>query len=46
MLYNVIARMIERKNTDGLAIKIDVFYAYNQLTKVEYDKLMKMLNDN
>ena len=46
MLYNILVRMIERKNTEGLDVKIDVFYAYNKLTKEEYDKLIEMLNNN
>lgn len=46
MLYNIISRMIERGNTKGLDVKIDVFYAYNKLTKEEYDKLIEMLNNN
>ena len=46
MLYNIIERMIERKNTEGLEKKIDVFYAYNKLTKEEYAKLIEMLNKN
>ena len=46
MLYNILVRMIERKNTEGLGVKIDVFYAYNKLTKEEYDKLIEMLNNN
>ena len=45
MLYNILTRMIERKNTNGLEVKIDVFYAYNKITKEEYDKLIKMLNN-
>ena len=46
MLYNILVRMIERKNTEGLDVKIDVFYAYNKLTKEEYDKLIEMLSNN
>ena len=46
MLFNIISRMIERKNTDGLEVKIDVFYAYGKLTKDEYDKLNEMLKNN
>ena len=46
MLYNIIKRMIEHKNTEGLAEKIDVFYAYNKLAKDEYTSLIKMLNSN
>ena len=46
MLYNIINRMIEHKNTNNLAEKIDVFYLNNRLTKEEYDKLTDMLNNN
>ena len=46
MLFLTLKRMIERKNTDGLAEKIDVFYAYNKLTKEEYSELANMLNNN
>ena len=45
MLYNIIKRMIERKNTDGLMEKIDVFYAVGRLTKREYTQLTEMLNN-
>ena len=45
MLYNIISRMIEHKNTDGLAKKIDVFYLGNRLTEEEYTQLIAMLNN-
>ena len=45
MLYRTLKRMIERKNTDGLSEKIDVFYAYGKLTKEEYAELTEMLNN-
>ena len=45
MLYNIILRMIEHKNTAGLAEKIDVLYVGNRLTKEEYIKLTEMLNN-
>ena len=45
MLYNIIKRMIERKNTDGLMEKIDVFYVVGRLTKREYTQLTEMLNN-
>ena len=38
--------MIERKNTEGLADKIDVFYAYGKLTKDEYAELVEKLKNN
>lgn len=46
MLYTIIKKMIERKNTDGLSEKIDVFYACNKLTKDEYIELIEMLKNN
>lgn len=46
MLFNIIKRMIERKNTEGLITKIDVFFAYGKLTKEEYTELIKMLNND
>lgn len=46
MLYIIIKKMIERKNTEGLSDKLDVFYAYNKLTKEEYTELIEMLNKN
>ena len=46
MLYNMIVRMIERKNTQGLKEKIEVFYEYNEITKEEYNNLIKLLNEN
>lgn len=44
MLYNVLARLIEKGQTKGLATKIDIFYAASKLTKKEYEALTKMLN--
>ena len=32
MLYRTLKRMIERGSTDGLAEKIDIFYAAGKLT--------------
>ena len=46
MLFNIITRMIERKNTNGLVEKIDVFYLNNKLTKDEYTELIEMLKNN
>lgn len=44
MLYNIIKRMIERENTDGLMEKLDVFYLGSRITKEEYTQLTAMLN--
>lgn len=43
MLYRVIKRMIEKGQTDGLAEKIDVFFATDKLTEAEYNELTAML---
>ncbi len=43
MLYRVLKRMIERDQTDGLAGKLDVFFAANKLTQEEYTELIAML---
>lgn len=44
MLYKVLKRMIERGQTDGIAQKIDIFFAANKLTEEEYTELTEMLN--
>lgn len=44
MLYRTLKRMIERGNADGIAEKIDIFYAVNKLTDEEYNELVNMLN--
>lgn len=43
MLYRVLKRLIETGNTDGLAEKIDVFYAASKLTEAEYTELTAAL---
>lgn len=43
MLYRVIKRLIEGGQTDGLAEKLDVFYAVGKLTETEYTELTGML---
>ena len=44
MLYRILKRMIERGNTEGLAEKIDIFFAVGKLTEAEYTELMDMLH--
>ena len=44
MLYRTIKRMIEKGLTEGIAEKIDIFFAANKLTADEYNELMSMLN--
>lgn len=43
VLYRTCKRMIERGSTDGLATKLDVFYAANKLTEDEYNELTALL---
>ena len=43
MLFRVLMRMIEKGQTEGLAEKIDVFYATGKLTEEEYEKLVEAL---
>lgn len=43
MLYRVLLRMIERGQTEGLAVKIDIFYAAGKLTESEYNELIALL---
>lgn len=44
MLYRTIKRLIERGRTDGLADKIDIFFAAGKLTEDEYNELVSLLN--
>lgn len=44
MLYRTLKRMIERGQTDGMAQKLDIFFAYSELTEAEYTELTKLLN--
>lgn len=43
MLYRVLKRLIELGQTNGLAGKIDVFYAAGKLTESEYTELTAAL---
>ena len=43
MLYRTLKRMIERNQTEGLAEKIDIFFAAGKLTEAEYTELVTML---
>ena len=43
MLYRTLKRMIERGQTNGLEVKIDIFYAACKLTESEYQELIAML---
>ena len=43
-LCNTCKRLIKRGRTDGLAKKIDIFYAAAKLTDEQYAELTEMLN--
>ena len=43
MLYRVLKRMIEKGQVDGMAEKLDIFFAANKLTEAEYQELSAML---
>ena len=45
VLYRTCKRMIKRGSTDGLAEKIDIFYAAGKLTDEHYAELTEMLNE-
>ena len=43
MLYRTLKRMIERGNTTGMEEKLDIFYAADKLTEVQYTELAGLL---
>ncbi|MBR2132590.1 MAG: hypothetical protein IJ955_08710 [Oscillospiraceae bacterium] len=43
MLYRMLKRLIERNQTDGLAEKLDIFFATGKLSEAEYTELTAML---
>lgn len=43
MLYRTLKRMIERGATEGIADKLDIFFAANKLTEAEYAELIALL---
>ena len=43
MLYKTLKRLIERGQTDGLAEKLDIFFATGKLTEAEYQELTGLL---
>ncbi len=45
MLYRVLKRMIERGQIDGMAEKLDVFYATGKITESQYTELTQMLEN-
>ena len=44
MLYRTLKRMIERGQIDGMAEKLDIFFATNKITLDEYNELISLLN--
>ena len=45
MLFQILTRMVERGETDGLREKLDVFFAVGGLTHTEYRELLELLTD-
>ena len=45
MLFRTLKRMIEKNQTDGIADKIDIFFAAGKLTESEYTALTEMLKE-
>lgn len=43
MLYRTLKRLIELGRTEGLAEKLDIFFAAGKLTKAEYTELVELL---
>lgn len=43
MLYRTLKRLIEKGQTAGLAEKIDIFFAADKITEIEYNELTAML---
>ena len=44
MIFNILTRLIEKGQTEGLADKIDVFFAVGKITEDEYKALLELLN--
>ena len=43
MLYRTLKRLIELGRTDGLAEKLDIFYATGKISEAEYTELTGLL---
>ncbi|WP_200809413.1 hypothetical protein [Intestinibacillus massiliensis] len=43
MLYRTLKRLIERGQTEGLDVKVDIFFAKGKLTEAEYAELTSLL---
>ena len=46
MLYRTLKRLISLGKTDGLAEKIDIFFAAGKLTESEYNHLTEKLTSS
>lgn len=44
MLYRTLKRMIERGQTEGIEMKLDIFYAADKISESEYQELLGMLS--
>lgn len=44
MLYKTLKKLIAAGKTEGLADKLDVYFALGRLTEAEYNELMALLN--
>lgn len=44
MLYRILKRMIERGQIEGMAGKLDIFFAADKLTQKEYTELVGLLS--
>lgn len=43
MLYRTLKRLIERGNTEGMAEKLDIFFAADKITQEQYTELASLL---
>lgn len=43
MLYRTLKKLVEKGQTEGLAEKIDIFFAAGKLTEAEYTELVELL---
>lgn len=43
MLYRILKRMIERGHVEGMAQKLDIFFAADKITNEEYKELSELM---
>ena len=43
MLFRTLKRLIEKGQTEGLSLKLDIFFAAGKITEFEYSELCEML---